>query len=168
MKLTKLRESKNMSLQQLSQAVGIPAEKLLSWETGENIPNEREVILLANFFNCTPKEITEADVPAVTLITCPKCGSRHLAFVTEYHKAIWCRLFAILFKAMIILLLFESAVIYIGEILTLESHPEFKNLPSLVTLGLLYGSFFLFYILIESKTHIQAICKDCGHYWLMN
>lgn len=102
-------------------------------------------------------------------IICPKCLSNNLFFVTEYHKCVWLRLLI----NVLFVLLFLSII---NDILFIQqniNNINIKNtLINISTISLL----FLFLILIiksiinyiESKTHIQAICKDCGHIWFLN
>lgn len=102
--------------------------------------------------------------PQIQPITCPRCGSRELAFVTEYHKTTYARLVCNIFLAII-------AIVF----LTVDLPNLFSNTDSgeisLITY-IACGMFILFikiYIyLIESKTHVQSICKDCGNIWLLN
>ena len=167
MKLKELREKKCLTIEELSQAVGIRVQDLQSWENGEGEPDSKELILLANFFMCSPDQIIDKSHAVVRAVRCPNCGHSHLAFVTEYHKSVFGRLFARIFLAIVIFLLFDCGITYLGELLT-ESDPEVQNIGALLVFTLLYVCCTIVYNAIESKTHIQAICKDCGNHWLMN
>ena len=100
----------------------------------------------------------------VQLIQCPCCGRSELAFVTEYHKATICKIFSSLILTLI--------CIVIGEIVfsLFTSPADLKITSVLVCLALSFVLFILKMIgyIIESKTHVQAICKSCGHLWLLN
>ena len=168
MKLKELREKKRLTIEELSQAVGIRVQDLQSWENGEGEPDSKELILLANFFMCSPDQIIDKPHSVVRAVRCPNCGHSHLAFVTEYHKSVFGRLFATIFLAITIFLLFDCGITYLGEVLELKSDPEIENVGTMVVFALLYVCCTIVYNAIESKTHIQAICKDCGNHWLMN
>ena len=105
--------------------------------------------------------------PKFKPITCPRCGSRELAFVTEYHKAIGCRVFATLLTGFLIVLF----VIIFGQTFTNATNPS-DDVISTVFIAFLVGGILAIVKIaqhsIESQTHIQAICKDCGHLWLLN
>lgn len=110
--------------------------------------------------NWTPPSPTEKKP-----IICPVCGNVHLAFVTEYHKAIFLRIIRL------ILTLF-TLVLFCSDCYTaLIKHEQssFESL-SVVLIILIIAITILscFVIAIESKTHVQAICKDCGNLWLLN
>lgn len=167
MKLKELREKSKMTIEELSQTLGIKADDLRSWENGEGEPDSKELILLANFFMCSPEQLLEKPLPVVHTLRCPHCCGNNLAFITEYHKSVFGRLFARIFLAIVIFLLFDSGITYLGELLT-ESDPEFQNIGALLVFALLYVCSTIIYSVTESKTHIQAICKDCGNHWLMN
>ena len=86
--------------------------------------------------------------------SCPNCEKRNLAFITEYHKCIWgqsAKMFLIIVFAMLI----------IGNI---------NNIDTLIGLSLLAAMVFCslqaYISYVESKTHVQCICKDCGYVWL--
>lgn len=100
-------------------------------------------------------------------ITCPRCGSRELAFVTEYHKATCCRIFSMIIAA---LFTFLSALLiyqFLEDPLNLPSDiMTFGAIDTLLGCGLLILKIFQYFI--ESQTHVQAICRDCGRLWLLN
>ena len=92
-----------------------------------------------------------------TPIMCPHCKSKNLAFVTEYHKSIGGRiLFSLLLTVSIALLLF-----------LFKDYTEILMVLYIVAtiLTLITG---IYVVVVESETHIQCICKDCGFDWLKN
>ena len=90
-------------------------------------------------------------------ITCPICGRRELAFVTEWHKSWGLRIFSGI-------LLFLYALMVVN---TFEEY-GFKISMSFITGLIPYLLLRLAITCIESKTHVKAICKDCGHIWLLD
>lgn len=168
MKLKELREKKCLTIEELSQAVGIRMQDLQSWENGEGEPDSKELILLANFFMCSPEQLLEKPLPVVHTLRCPHCCGNNLAFITEYHKSVVGRLFATIFLAVTIFLLIDSATFYLAQVIKLKSNAELENVGTIFTCALLYVCTKTMYTATESKTHIQAICKDCGNHWLMN
>lgn len=102
------------------------------------------------------------DNPNYKPIVCPRCGSRNIAFVTEYHKAIAAKVFLILFVA--------ALIINYGDMLIRGI--TFQNADASLLIEFLLGAFALaltIYIFVEeSKTHVQGICRNCGVLWLLN
>ena len=94
-------------------------------------------------------------------IACPRCGSRELAFVTEYHKSIFLR---ILERILLVILLFV-AISNFHYLFTTE-YERFSDSILFVFICFAISSVIRF--LIESKTHVQVICKDCSNLWLLN
>ena len=98
-------------------------------------------------------------------ITCPRCGSRELAFVTEYHKATCSRIFS----TILFIIFCAFGIFIIPEFL---SEPFTFNDPEavfvFVSAGLGALTLKIIQHSIESKTHVQAICRDCGRLWLLN
>lgn len=105
-------------------------------------------------------------------ITCPICGSRELAFVTEYHKAIGLKIFLGFLKAALFLT-------WIGVIFSFFENPATgfsKELrltgnvivPISIAILLLMAIVKGIIISVESKTHVQSICKNCGNLWLLD
>ena len=106
----------------------------------------------------TPFISSQGNYDLPTPITCPRCHSRELAFVTEYHKAIGMRITFFLFLAIALFVFFATF--------------QDKNAEGAIVLTIIFGLFaFITYICVlleESKTHVQGICKDCGNLWLLN
>lgn len=92
-----------------------------------------------------------------TPIMCPHCKSKNLAFITEYHKSIGGRiLFSLFLTVSIALLLF-----------LFKDYTEILMVLDIIAtiLTLITG---IYVVVVESETHIQCICKDCGFDWLKN
>ena len=92
-------------------------------------------------------------------ITCPRCKSKEINFITEYHKSLACRIIEIIIIAIIIGLCID----------------KFENsMQSVISdTGLILPTLLFFLVCteiakhyIESKTNIQCICKDCGWVWI--
>ena len=110
--------------------------------------------------------MSENPNPMLKPITCPRCGSRELAFVTEYHKAIGCRIFSMILSGVLIMLLVLLAT------QSINANPANSNAEGLGSLIAVLAIVLAFVKIIqfstESQTHVQAICKDCGHLWLLD
>ena len=91
-------------------------------------------------------------------ITCPHCRSKELAFVTEYHKAIGTRIAFIFIMGIALFCLFS----------TFGDNKIFGGIIYAVIFGLIAFIVYICVLLEESKTHVQGICKNCGHLWLLN
>ncbi len=103
--------------------------------------------------------------PQYKAIVCPNCGSKQIEFVTEYHKCIIARILSSLFLVICVI----SAVYVIKNSLIVVDDPG----SGASTLWLILSLFAVFatqcYIIYnESKTHIQAVCRDCGNIWFLN
>ncbi len=126
-------------------------------------------------------------------LRCPHCKSDDLAFVTEYHCAHVLRFFEVLCTVYLVILIFVNLGNLIpwslGEInkspsytstqtinispptYTTSDQEEEKIEPitiALVVLAIALGIFKLARHYVESKTHVQAICRTCGNLWLLN
>lgn len=99
---------------------------------------------------------------------CPVCGKQELAYVPEYHKCVGTRIAIGLFKLLawgcfILTIIRTLNGITIGEAMEIDT--EF--LPgififlsaALILKGFVFDE--------ESRTHIQGICKNCGHIWFI-
>lgn len=95
-------------------------------------------------------------------IKCPNCGSINISFVTEAHKCIVLKIINTLVAVVFIITCFTKLTDIING--TLQS--------SAITVLSIFGSAFVIINIIiyffESKTHVQAICRDCGNLWLLN
>lgn len=103
--------------------------------------------------------------PNYTPITCPKCGCSEIAFVTEYHKCLAAR---IIFSLIAILLpAFCCAIFFTeGSIFAIARDGISTMIIIFSVIGLLVTKLLI--IIIESKTHVQAICRNCGKLWLLH
>ena len=127
--------------------------------------------------------------PPAKPITCPRCGSKEIAFVSEYHKAWGLRIIKFILIAIIIGLLISMLPNLLEKISTqAESYGVIDNIqsgsgtPSNIEKTNPINNKIAFLIIsalglfcvettiqrTESKTHIQCICKDCGNHWLHN
>ena len=91
-----------------------------------------------------------------TPITCPRCHSRELAFVAEYHKCIKERILSLISLFFLIIFGFQ----FINE--------RYEFVIYLLIAGLVFLVVQIKILFDESKTHVQGICKNCGHLWLLN
>lgn len=91
-------------------------------------------------------------------IVCPICGSVSLAFVTNAHKAIAAKI-----GALVSLFFF----VYFSFIAITNSNQN-EDFGKAVIAFVVYAVFQIYIFITESTTHVQAICRDCGHIWLLN
>ena len=105
--------------------------------------------------------------PQIQPITCPRCGSRELAFVTEYHKALFAKaLSVVLILCIVFTFLFQDFenIFYIID----NSKKNSPNILPYIIYIIFLAFIKIFEYITESRTHIQVICKDCGNQWLFN
>lgn len=103
-------------------------------------------------------------------IRCKHCKSTNLEFLPEYHKCIWLRFFRnILVIVLAIFLLPGLAAIFAGLFTGQEF--DWQIIIKLATPLLAYIIIAVILSLIiffkESKTHVQAVCRDCGKIWIL-
>lgn len=103
------------------------------------------------------------EVPKRAPIVCPVCGSREIAFITEYHKYIGLKIVNYILIG--ILAVFVYARIY-DAMRNIES--DAFTTAIIIVLGILVIGFQIGILIGESKTNVQAICRDCGNIWLLN
>lgn len=86
-------------------------------------------------------------------IICPNCNKRNIAIITEYHKANWARCIQMFCILVTVILLIN----YIG-----------RNTFTIIAIvgGISIIGLQCYIAYIESKTHIQCVCKDCGWVWI--
>lgn len=108
------------------------------------------------------------------LMCCPHCGNPEPVYVTEYHKEFRLRtLCSLLNMTMIILCLsfFSKTVTSLEEIFKVIVVLFSGSIPIeiMILLFLMITKMVLKGIItyIESKTHVQAICRCCGNMWLL-
>ena len=94
------------------------------------------------------------EMPTYEPIVCPCCKSKNLAFITEYHKAIGAKVL-------------EAIFLFITIVILISSGFDFEEVgPIFVCFIFATLITHLYIAMTESKTHVQCICKDCGHTWL--
>ena len=92
-------------------------------------------------------------------VICPKCGSKEIAIITDYHKCIWMKVITnCVIVAIIISFTFELTKLNKGEF----------DYTIIVGLMIVYIALSIIIYFTESKTHAKAICRDCGHIWLLD
>lgn len=101
--------------------------------------------------------------PNYTPITCPNCGSREIAFVTEYHKCIVARIICAILTVLFFIIFFMNLQDVLKGITPSDGTKVITILSAFLSVCMLIGIF-----ITESKTHVQAICKNCGNLWLLN
>lgn len=92
-------------------------------------------------------------------LRCPHCKGDDLSFVTEYHRANALRFFEMLCIAILIF----TVVSNLSDLSKINSR--------MGVLLITIISWFIFYAarcFVESKTHVQAICRTCGNMWLLD
>ena len=118
------------------------------------------------------KEIEPSASPAPTrkhlnVVVCPKCGSREVAFVTEYHKCIYLRIITLVLAVILIILLRFVCQKSIFDFFT-SGVVDGSGYFFLFSFGIVILGLIIAIWIAESKTHVQGICRDCGHIWLLN
>ena len=101
--------------------------------------------------------------PGYTQLTCPRCGSLKLEFVTEYHKCILARIFATL---LLIGTCISAWTVLLNHLLNTDDGgiSTFFIIISITAYFLIQCYIFF----TESKTHVQGVCRNCGNIWLLN
>lgn len=94
-------------------------------------------------------------------IVCPRCKNKDITIITEYHKSLFCRII----KAICLIALVTLAIYYFFE---MRDKNKQLPIPIIIILAVAYVTAECVQQYMESKTHIQCICKDCGNYWLHN
>ncbi len=99
-------------------------------------------------------------------VHCPRCKSRSVKFLAEYHKCLWLRILTPLFFFIACCFLFYGMVESLFFVLSGQENDEAGK----YILGCIFGIIsFIFYsirIYRESKTHVQCVCPDCGKVWI--
>lgn len=112
--------------------------------------------------NVAVNNSTDEENKQTIAVRCPRCGSLHIEFVTEYHKCVWLRLIA----SALIVLIGIFAISYLADtILGIEDKGD-MILLIFTTMSYLLIQVAVYYT--ESKTHVQGVCRDCGNIWLLN
>lgn len=106
-------------------------------------------------------------------ITC-QCSSRNVEFTTEYHKCIWLRFFATILGVLPIVTLVTALLPLLSTLMTGGEVDWPTVLQALIgnigfialTIGWAIMKIIIFFT--EAKTHVVAICRDCGRIWRLN
>ena len=173
-RIKEIREAKGISQEQLAQIMETDVATVQAWESEKIRPSQATLYVLAVRLKCTQEQLLgledgigeqltlppfsqfQASIPENPIL-CPHCKSRNIAFVTEYHKEIVLHIFA--FIAGILAVIFGINVFY-------------GRNDSSIGVFIFFAAVFLFIeiaiLTSESKTHVECICKDCGHTWLHN
>ncbi len=121
-------------------------------------------------------------------ITCPRCGSTSVEFITEYHKCIWLKFFRnlclitaiALFVLFLVLSLdnmkfdFATIVRAVGDATTdirkVYDRDGSVDIFLYISAALVVVSFAMQTVVYfaERRTHVQGICRDCGNIWRLN
>lgn len=92
-------------------------------------------------------------------LRCPHCHFDDLAFVTEYHKAYVWRFF----ESLCIPICIFIAIMHLSGQMV-----QSTAIPGMIFFAILWFIFHSIRCYVESKTHVQAICRVCGELWLLN
>lgn len=96
-------------------------------------------------------------------ITCPNCGSREIAYVTEYHKCVLLKIINSIIVVIAIIQLFKSISSFFEN-----TDDSTLNSFLLIILPVIYILIQIIIFFTESRTHVRAICKNCGNLWLLD
>lgn len=166
-KLTEIREHEKLSKEEFAKKIDVSVDELERLEASEESLPPEIIKKISDTFGYRISALTQQNLDDVrpqlfTPITCPHCKSREIAFVSEYHVSIVDRIIEIL----LLIAFIPLAIISISKITTGEA----AGTPALLLVIVI-----VLYIIVrsnlqitESKTHVQCICKDCGHLWLIN
>ena len=93
-------------------------------------------------------------------IKCKNCSSKNIAIISEFHKEWGLRILNTFFKN---LLFFISAFTIWN---TIKNKQLSTGILAIIVLALVIFIINTYIIISESKSHVQIVCKDCGHVWL--
>lgn len=180
-RFAQFRQEKTMSQDEFAAYLGVRVETLKEWENGTSVPSADLLQIICNTLNCsadyllgksqiniphppvsTQQTSTNTTQKGLKPIICPHCGRTNLAFVTEYHKSYSARIVKFIFGFILILFGLD----YLAALISLKGGDDSVG-------GMLFFAMVFFIAqgvqdYIESRTHVQGICKDCGHLWLLN
>lgn len=179
-RFTFYRHQKVLTQDEFAEYLRVDEEDVKDWEEGKNLPCDDELTRICNILQCSPDYLLGKthvnDAPKRTIeiqkkrseeslkaLVCPHCQGIDLSFVTEYHKSYITRILRALFKFLLFLCILNCAVTLVSMEL-----PNDASLVAIILLQLAISITNGIEEYIESKTHVQAICKDCGHLWLLN
>ncbi len=137
---------------------------------------------------------THRNNPKYKPVSCPRCKGRDVTFVPEYHRSIALRIIEII--SFIILIIMSISIVGDFFSITLEADNHNVSMETMETMKTPMGTpalnttsdneideekIFVLIILaisigickiirscIESQTHVQGVCKDCGNVWIHN
>lgn len=101
-----------------------------------------------------------------TPIKCPVCGSMNLAFTEEIRSSLGRIVNIILTIGFVV---FFLLTINVGGNIIENLSSSLRNITIGVIIYLL--CYFIVQIIIcntERRSHCKAICRDCGHLWLID
>jgi DNA-binding XRE family transcriptional regulator len=183
-RFVEFRNKENLSTADFAKKIGVAEETLIRWENGTENPSDEELERISIILNCFPSYLSgETNVnfprkrPATTStpqspqiqtvstrkLCCPHCGKTDLAFVTEYHKSYGARIAKFIFGFLAIIFGLE----YFAALISSSSAID-DRLAGIIFFAVAFLTAQGVQEHIESRTHVQAICKDCGHLWLLN
>ena len=96
-------------------------------------------------------------------VHCPRCKSRNVKFLTEYHKCLWLRFFSGLFLIAAVTLCFLGIAASLSTKKSSGTPAEYEFGALCAVASLVFYTIRLYR---ESKTHIQCVCPDCGAVWI--
>lgn len=102
-------------------------------------------------------------------ITCPRCGSVRLSFVSEHHKEFGFKIVALLFITIATCcLMFQLLPDLLAKVISAEKTLTAGTFAPTVVFAVAALVCQIIVIIRESSTHVQGICRDCGCIWLLN
>ena len=144
-------------------------KNLISKDTSSEIAPKKETPHI-KLHNSTParenhlKEQTMQETQNTQFkpITCPHCRGRGLAFVAEQHTALKHRISSMILSIALIFLL----TLLIPQLTTNTLNNVL--IATIVAITIILVGIKIAQYSIESKIHIQVVCRECGHLWLLN
>lgn len=105
-----------------------------------------------------------ASQEALSPIKCANCTSTNLSFVSESHKCVFGRFIF----AVVVAIVLYFAITDLRNIFSPSGNGESIPIAIYAICAALLVVLHLAINYIESKTHIKAICRDCGRTWLLD
>ena len=189
-KIELLRITERLTLEEFAAKIDVSPEDVIRWERNEEDPPLEVLKRISSTFHCSIKSIVPdeetlhrietlqdyREKPAFIPIHCPICGRREIAYVSEHHVAFGWRLIEKILKVV----LFICVLSFISDAFDILSYEIQSALSSSKRSSpdqgnsLTIAIFTFIFICIahanrlsvESKTHVQCICKECGYTWL--
>ena len=190
-KIELLRITEHLTPEEFAAKIDVSPEDVIRWERNEEDPPLEVLKKISSTFHCSVKSIVPdeetlhrleilqdyREKPVFKPITCPICGRREIAYVSEHHVSFGWRLIEKILKAVLFICILyfisDAFDILSYEIQSALSSSTRKNSPDAKD-SLTFVIFTFIFICVahanrlsvESKTHVQCICKECGHTWL--